>query len=190
MTLQTYFLTFTTYGTWLHGDDRGSADRDHHTPGEPYLEADPALRTYRANLMTSPPYRMDEADRAVVLGAMVRHAGIRGWHLLSAHVRTNHVHLVVTADAAPERMLTEFKAYATRALNEVHPEEADRNRWTRHGSTRWLRKEDDILRAHHYTLHEQGQPMAVFPGPSASDNQPETPRAATARERLLSPPVS
>ena len=24
-----YFSTFRTYGTWLHGDDRGSTDRSH-----------------------------------------------------------------------------------------------------------------------------------------------------------------
>ncbi len=33
-----YFITFTCCGTWLHGDERGSVDREHNTPGTPVLE--------------------------------------------------------------------------------------------------------------------------------------------------------
>ena len=38
--LPSYFLTFTTYGTWLHGDTRGSVDREHNIVETPYLEPD------------------------------------------------------------------------------------------------------------------------------------------------------
>ena len=38
-----HFLTFRTYGTWLHGDARGSVDRFHNVPGEPLREYRPAL---------------------------------------------------------------------------------------------------------------------------------------------------
>ena len=183
MTPQTYFLTFSTYGAWLHGDDRGSADRDHNVPGEPYLPADEGLNRFRRTLMTDSPYLMDEADRAVVLAAVRRHCGVRHWHLLAAHVRTNHIHLVVTGDAAPERMQTEFKAYSTRALNDAHPHERGRSRWARHGSTRWLNTEAAILGANHYTLYEQGEPMAVYPAPVTPDDETGVSRAATARER-------
>lgn len=33
-----YLLTFTCYGTWLHGDDRGSIDRRHNAFDAPGLE--------------------------------------------------------------------------------------------------------------------------------------------------------
>ena len=82
--------------------------------------------------------------------------------LLAAHVRSNHVHLVVTGDAKPERMMTEFKAYATRALNRVDLGTANQTRWTRHGSTRWLDSDDAVARAVRYTVDEQGTPMAVY----------------------------
>jgi hypothetical protein len=36
-----YFITFTTYGAWLHGRKPGSVDRDHNAPGTPFLPADP-----------------------------------------------------------------------------------------------------------------------------------------------------
>jgi hypothetical protein len=35
-----YLITWTCYGTWLHGDERGAADLDHNIPGTPYLPPD------------------------------------------------------------------------------------------------------------------------------------------------------
>ena len=29
-----FLITFRCYGTWLHGDERGSIDRGHNSPGE------------------------------------------------------------------------------------------------------------------------------------------------------------
>jgi hypothetical protein len=32
-----YFITFTTYGTWLHGDERGSVDKGHNRVGTEFI---------------------------------------------------------------------------------------------------------------------------------------------------------
>ena len=37
--------------------------------------------------------------------------------LLAAHVRTNHVNVVVEAEVPPEKVMNDFKAYASRSLN-------------------------------------------------------------------------
>ena len=42
MPLLAYFLTWTTYGTRLHGDQRGSIDAAHNTPGTDILLPDPS----------------------------------------------------------------------------------------------------------------------------------------------------
>ena len=34
-----YLITFHTYGTWLHGDSRGSIDRINNIPGIPMLNS-------------------------------------------------------------------------------------------------------------------------------------------------------
>jgi hypothetical protein len=36
-----YFIMFRSYGTWLHGDSRGSVDRLHNTYGTPRLPPNP-----------------------------------------------------------------------------------------------------------------------------------------------------
>ena len=58
-----YFLTFTTYGAWLHGRQAGSVDREHNTPGTPFLPADAEMEAARRKVMRQQPYLLDEAKR-------------------------------------------------------------------------------------------------------------------------------
>jgi REP element-mobilizing transposase RayT len=85
----------------------------------------------------------------------------RHWSL-PAHVRTNHVHLVVEADVRPERIMNDLKSYASRCLNRMELDEPARKRWARHGSTRWLWKPRDVLAAIRYVVDEQGDRVAAF----------------------------
>ncbi|MGO9242767.1 MAG: hypothetical protein ACLQBJ_18345 [Bryobacteraceae bacterium] len=55
-----------------------------------------------------------------------------------------------------------FKSYASRALNRLGADGANRRRWAHHGSTRRLWKDQGLQEAIHYVVHEQGEPMAVF----------------------------
>jgi hypothetical protein len=58
--------------------------------------------------------------------------------------------------------MNDFKSYASRSLNRLLHDGADRKRWARHGSTRWLWKDQDVREAIRYVVEEQGEPMAVF----------------------------
>jgi REP element-mobilizing transposase RayT len=85
-----------------------------------------------------------------------------GWTLLAAHVRSNHVHVVTQAEVQPEKVMNDFKSYASRSLNRLGRDGSDRKRCARHGSTRWLWKDKDVQDAIRYVVEEQGEPMAVF----------------------------
>ena len=81
---------------------------------------------------------------------------------MAAHVRSNQVHTVVEAEIPPERVIDDFKAYASRRLNRMGLEGRNRKRWARHGSTRWLRKPRHISAAVEYVVAGQGDAMSVF----------------------------
>jgi hypothetical protein len=130
-----YFITFGCYGCWLHGDERGSVDREHNRFEDIFLEASRALRRFEAEAMTQPPYRMDSARREAALEGMLEVARRREWRVLAIHVRSNHVHAVVRATHPIERVMNDLKAFASRHLNRRQFEAADRKRWARHGST-------------------------------------------------------
>ena len=112
--------------------------------------------------MDQSPYSLDQIRRDAVLEAVQEVCAHRGWCLLAAHVRTTHVHTVVVAEAPPERVMREFKAYASRRLNRIGMDGPGRKRWTRHGSTRWLWKPEHISAAIQYVVAEQGDAMSVF----------------------------
>jgi hypothetical protein len=59
----------------------------------------------------------------------------------------------------------DFKAYASRRLNEMRLDGPNRKRWARHGSTRWLWKPHDVSAAIQYIVAEQGDAMSVIECP-------------------------
>ena len=165
-----YFITFTTYGTWLHGRDPGSVDREHNVPGTPRLDPDAALFDARMRAMKQPPYELDAPRRTVVLDTILEVCRHRTWSVHAVHVRTTHVHVVLTGRSNPEKVMSDLKAWSSRRLREVFAEGHDRDRWTQHGSTRYLNDVNSVVRAVAYVLDEQGTPMARYPNRTNDDN--------------------
>ncbi len=157
-----YFITFTCYGTWLHGQKAISVDRYHNTPGTDFIPYTPEKAKRMKKWMCEKPYLLDSLRRRIVLKAIRKVWTYHQWTLLATHIRTNHVHVVVHAIAVPEKIMAIIKAYASRYLNEAKLDQNRSNRWTRHGSTRYLWKEEEIEATIQYVVHEQGEPMAVF----------------------------
>jgi len=112
--------------------------------------------------MDQPAYRMDQIRREAVLEGIQEVYVYRGWSLPAAHVRSNHVHTVVEAEAEAERIMNDFKVYASRRLNRMSLDNPDRKRWARHGSTRWLWKPQHVPAAIQYVIAEPGDVMSAF----------------------------
>ena len=115
--------------------------------------------------MDQSSYVMDSNRREAVLAAVVERCSDNHWSLLAAHVRTNHVHIVVDAEVEPERIMNDLKSFASRCLNRLGLDDPVRKRWARHGSTRWLWKRDSVSAAIRYVVDQQGDAMAVFEAP-------------------------
>jgi REP element-mobilizing transposase RayT len=158
----TYLITFACYGCHLHGEEAGSVDRDHNLPGARLVEADARRVSFERRRMDQLPYGMDTTRRDVVLASVRERCSSNRWMLLAAHVRTNHVHLVVEAEVPPERVMNDLKSYASRCLNRVGLDEPTRKRWARHGSTRWLWERESVSAAIRYVVDGHGERMEVF----------------------------
>ena len=157
-----YFITFSAYGTWLHGRDPGSVDRQHNVPGTPFLPPDPELEDRRHHALRQAPYTLDEPRRDVVLRTIREVCAHRSWSLYAVHVRMTHVHVVAAASATPEKVMADLKAWSSRRLREAFGENADRDRWTQHGSTRYLNDAKSLEAAVSYVVDEQGEAMSVY----------------------------
>ena len=145
-----YFLTWTTYGTWLPGDQRGWVNR-HRDHGEVVEPPSAPLEAHARNILQGPPVMLDERMRRAVSVAIQDRCDALGWAVRAIEVRSNHVHVVVrAADVSPGKVMGLLRGSATRALNSVNAA-AQRDRWwTRRGSKRVLNSEVSLEAAIRY----------------------------------------
>jgi REP element-mobilizing transposase RayT len=156
LTAIAYFITFRTYGTWLHGDSRGSVDRFHNVPGTPRLPPNKLREKYMQSLMKRPQVRLTLRQRKVVEEAIRQTCATRNWVLWARNARTNHVHVVVTASCSSKEARSILKAEATRRLREQGCWHSTRSPWADKGSRRRLRTHKQLVAAIDYVLYDQG----------------------------------
>lgn len=135
---EAYFITFRTYGTWLHGDERGSVDHEHRTPGTPFVPPNPAREQRARSRMTDGAVLLNAHARDVIDRTIREVCDHRRWNALAVNARTNHVHVIVHANAPPEKILIDFKAWCTRRLIEAGCVARGQKVWAEHGSTIYL----------------------------------------------------
>jgi REP element-mobilizing transposase RayT len=148
--LVTYFITWTTYGTWLPGDARGwrKASRGNQHP-QPRLEA------WCRNRLSERPVTLTESQQLKVEAVCREHARIRGSVLHAVSARSNHVHLAVTADKEPDVVRDQFKANATRVLREGPDAISNDKVWTRGGDCEIVDGEEELERVVLYITEAQ-----------------------------------
>src|SRR5262245_4304989 len=95
-----YFLTWSTYGTWLPGDGRGWVEyRQGWKLPDQVLELESSAR------MTEDACRLNRDQREAVETQIAETCLIRRWHLHAVNCRSNHVHVVVTApETSPKKV--------------------------------------------------------------------------------------
>jgi len=151
-----YFITFTTYGTWLHGDDRGSVDPANNILNTPYIQDDPQRKGLDRRYRKGQCVTLDARRRSIVHSTVMEVAIHRDWTIHALNVRSNHVHIVISTLENPERVMNTMKSWATRRMVEASVFDTGNKAWTRHGSTRYLWKEIDVHSACQYVCEGQG----------------------------------
>lgn len=131
-----YFLTWTTYGTWLPGDERGWIKE-----AEGFQQPDWRRKHESRRKLQEEPCILNGEQRVLVEATIRRHCEIRSWKLWTVSARTNHVHVVVSATANPKTIMDQLKAWCTRRLKELNSRRncpVRINWWTEDGSRRFL----------------------------------------------------
>ena len=114
MPLLAYHLTWTTYGTWLPGDRRGwvkSGVAGIQSPDRKRVDAASAL-------MVEAAVTLSRHQRHIVERTIREHCDLRKWQLHAVNARSNHVHVVVTADRDSHEVMNQLKAWCSRRLSD------------------------------------------------------------------------
>jgi REP element-mobilizing transposase RayT len=157
------FFSFRCYGTWLHGDDRGSIDRYNNAYRSPKIPGSSNWRKHNEQSLIHEPVTLDAARRRSVNKAIGQTCSKRGWRLLAINVRTNHIHAVVAIGGKrPKDALIALKANATRQLREDGLWVHEHTPWAEKGSKRNLWNERSIWEACNYVNNSQGDDLPDF----------------------------
>ncbi|HEY3966793.1 MAG TPA: hypothetical protein VGM05_19680 [Planctomycetaceae bacterium] len=157
-------LTWTCFGNWLPGDERGYVSNTHlagggwlpkqNIPRTPFTKDDPLTRHQTRTLMNQSPTRLSLDDALCGAEALIEAARKRAWRILRGALMANHVHLVICDcpddGSAVRRILkgtSQAKLSARAGINQSW--------WTRGGSDRYLHGEDSILAAIKYVAEQQ-----------------------------------
>ena len=152
-----YLITFRTYGTWLHGDERGSIRRNRKAEKESNrIPINIPLMEKMQSKLNAPPILLNLEQRNVVDAAIREVCKFREHRLHAVNVRTNHCHAVIGAQCGPERLADTLKAYSTRRLREHGLIDRDIHVWARGRSRRYLWKPRHVAAAVDYVLYGQG----------------------------------
>lgn len=152
-----YLITFRCYGTWLHGDERGSIDKFNNKYETPFLPPNQEWLKFNRSSLKHKPVELDTERRRAIEKAVCETCEKRNQELLAINVRTNHIHSVVnTGKRNPNQVLTAFKANATREMRTGKCWNFEHSPWAEKGSKRWLWNEKSVETAIDYVINGQG----------------------------------
>jgi REP element-mobilizing transposase RayT len=135
-----YFITWTIYGTWLQGDQRGWR---RYRGG--YELPQPRLAQWRRDRLLYPVILLTTEHRRKVVEEIEAHCLRRGWHLWKVNPRTNHVHAVVSAhEVKGSKVRDQLKANCTRGVREIDSQFVDRPVWSRGGDWKCVNTQEGL----------------------------------------------
>jgi REP element-mobilizing transposase RayT len=131
-----YMVTWTTYGTWLQGDERGWVKKGK------ILEASKGLEQANKESLSGDGFKLKKGQREVVRTAIVQEAERIGEKVLAMSVWSNHVHVVIEGGGKPmDKVVNRLKSAAYYALRERGVEGRV---WTRGFDKRFCFSEEEL----------------------------------------------
>jgi REP element-mobilizing transposase RayT len=146
-----FFITWTVYGTFLQGDQRWWRKRNAgEKPPQPMLEQ------WHRDRLNHEVILLSHDHRNAVHSEVEKHCQHRGWKLWVVNARTNHVHVVVTANGYAGRIVRDqVKANCTRRIRDIDSRFLDRPVWTTKGDVQFLNTDSDLEQAILYASEAQ-----------------------------------
>jgi hypothetical protein len=140
------FVTTTSFGSWLPGDDRGYADNGQFMPPRPLL-ADHARRE-----MSVAVVRFSSFDQDQLFAAIVDASREFSYQLTDVVVEATHLHWIIGHNDAPETMVGRLKTRMRQQL-------ARGRIWSADYSHRLLFHDEALEQARTYLTKHEGLRM-------------------------------
>lgn len=165
----TWFLTWTTYGTWLPGDVRGFVSRaprpggkhfPNNIPGTWYDADQQDVAASARERMEGKPVQLESRQLDTLLTSFAEVCDNHQIGLLAVAVMSDHVHIACQSDRDGGELLQFFKGVSSRRLSQdAIPPDAPRW-WTKSGSCRHIPAGADLEPLVAY-IEQQLEPLVI-----------------------------
>lgn len=150
-----YHITFGTYGTRLHGDDRGTVCRERNQPGDPIIGNNADWQRIERSKLRFDPVTMSRDQRVAVETAIPKICVRGGWTLQIAACQTDHVHVLLAASADGKAIRRWLKRWLGEALSEAWPLPEGASWWAEGGSVKWVWDDDYLHNVFEYIAEQR-----------------------------------
>ena len=160
----TWHLTFGTYGTRLHGDDRPTVDRERNQRGQAFVESDPGRVAAARSRMRGDPVYLAATQRAVVEAVVPDICARGGWtyRLCAAPDDEDHVHVLLDArpEIDPDAILKWLKRWLGEELTKRWGEPIGGTWWAKSGSKRPVKSDEYLHNVFDYVRRQRILPQS------------------------------
>lgn len=146
-----WYITWGTFGSRLHGDDRPTVDKTHNVFGTPFVGENPDRLWSEVRRMTADTVWLGRAQQRFVQDTLPAVCGRGGWLLRVCAAGPDHVH--VLCDVLPqthgEQVRRLMKRWLTQSLARKWTVPL-KGWWAEEGSNKAIRGEDYLNNAYNY----------------------------------------
>lgn len=139
-----YMLTWTTYGTWLQGDERGFVKNGQVLP------ANRVLKEFNSEMQKYETVKLDSQQQKVTEQAILEKAKAIGQKIFALAVCSNHVHIVLENTFEPVGKIASCYKNAARVALRKHG--FNKRLWTRGFDKRYCFNSNDLNRRAQYVI--------------------------------------
>src|SRR5215213_5254064 len=133
-----YHITWGTYGTRLHGDARGTVDREHNEFGTPVLGPDSERQREERGRLKFPPITLERDERLSIEATLPSICERGQWTYVEGAAGPDHVHVILSSPFNPETIRILLKRWIGQALSKLRPLPDGATWWAEDGSIRWI----------------------------------------------------
>jgi hypothetical protein len=158
MNVLAYHITWGTYGTRLHGDPRGTVDRQHNEFGTPVLGYDEhRWEREKENLNFDPV--VFTRDEMRLVESLIPGICERGhWIYRTCAAGPDHVHVILASEHNPETIRRLLKRWLSQELSSRKPLPDGAVWWAECGSIKWIDSERYLKNATKYVTDQRATP--------------------------------
>ncbi len=150
--MNTYHITFGTYGTRLHGGVEPTVHHERNRLGDDFEPENEAIRTFERNSLKATPSLLSTEQRLFLEKAIPAICERGNWKRHIEAAREYHVHVLLSAEADPKAVRKWLKSWLCQSLNEHF---GKRSWFAEGGSGKWVNDDDYFNAVYQYILNQR-----------------------------------